>query len=195
MVIKYKAITNLKIKPRLRGFFLFMVLLSKTIRMRKILALLFVITSFAANAQTEKGRKLIGVNTSLNYTTINLDAANDIRNFNLNLRGGYFIKDNNVLGINFGYQFLQQGTLEERIISYGIFGRHYFFGVIFAGVGFNATQYRELDPMKTVPVELGYSTFIRNIIAIEPSVTYDIALTGNTNNSFSFQIGFVLYLE
>lgn len=158
--------------------------------------LFFVIASHCLKAQTEKGNFLVGVNSSFTYQTSSINTAESTSEIQLFLRGGYFINDGDVIGINIGYYYFEnQDIFSERIIRYGFFGRHYVFGTIFGGVGVSALNIRDVDQYYSLPVELGYATFIRNAIAIEPSVTYDIGLSQELNNSFTFLIGISLYLN
>lgn len=79
--------------------------------MKKIVLILFLVLSgFLLKSQISKGTKMIGTRVNYNQSKQDNQSSNGDyksllsgRNFNLSLFGGYFIKDNFVAGLNFGY--------------------------------------------------------------------------------------------
>lgn len=161
--------------------------------MKKALLTLFAaITVFAASAQIEQGTILVGASSSAGFTSYNEDAG-DYSEFNINLKGGYFVIDNLALGLNLGYQKVD----EESATTFGLFGRYYVNGKIFAGLGFNSTKvdFGDFDfSVTTIPVEVGYAAFINDVVAIEPALNYSIYGGDGEGASFGLSIGISVYL-
>lgn len=163
--------------------------------MKKVLVTVFaILVVFAASAQISQGTILVGASTNAGYTSYNEDVG-DYSQFNISLKGGYFVAENFVLGINFGYTKIEEAS--ETTV--GAFGRYYVNGKFFAGVGFNSTS---IDfggdsnaSVTTIPLEVGYAAFINDVVAIEPSLNYTIIGGDLEGASFGLNIGLSIYLN
>lgn len=88
-------------------------------------AILFAVT---VNAQTEKGKFLVG--GQVNYSSVKSDAENAeaTQSFNVVPNVGYFVSDNIAVGTGVGYQFAKTpGTQAEKEQAFVVspFGRYY----------------------------------------------------------------------
>lgn len=162
--------------------------------MKKTLLTLFAaITVFAASAQIEQGTILVGASSNFGFSSTSVDGIDDnATSFNIDLRGGYFVIDNLAVGLTLGYEKFKWGDLEADQTSFGLFGRYYFQGKIFAGAGFQSVKSGDADAETFIPLEVGYAAFITDNIAIEPSLNYVI---GDGNSTFGLGVGFTLYLN
>lgn len=142
----------------------------------------------SAFAQIEKGTVLAGAASNLNFTSLSPDNGDNYSIFDLSLKGGYFFMDNVTAGLNLGYQKIDDFTVS----TFGLFGRYYYQGKFFGGVGFNVVKYENQDGQTSIPFEVGYAAFITRNIAVEPSLNLAI---GEDNTSFGFRVGFSLYLN
>jgi hypothetical protein len=142
----------------------------------------------SASAQINKGSVLVGASSNLSFSSISPDVGDNYSIFDLSLKGGYFFMDNLTAGINLGYQKVDDFSLT----TFGLFGRYYYQGKFFGGVGFNVITYEDQDSQTVIPFEVGYAAFITDNIAIEPSLNLGI---GEDNTSFGFRVGFSLYLN
>lgn len=120
----------------------------------------------------------------------------------MNARGGYFIIQNLVGGINLGFSSTNVGDFSVSSFNVGPFARYYFdkafFGASFLSVnsktenvgGDNNTNGTQFN------LELGYAAFLNNSVAIEPALTY-LTTGGDLGGvtGFSLNIGFNIYLK
>src|SRR5690606_15534099 len=61
-----------------------------------------IAVTFAANAQTEKGKTILGGNVGYDYSKVK-DTDGSIQSFSILPNVGFFVKDNVALGLGFGY--------------------------------------------------------------------------------------------
>lgn len=163
--------------------------------MKKILLTFFVafVVVFSTSAQIEKGAILVGASSNAGFTSYDEDAG-DFSMFNISLKGGYFIMDNLVLGLNLGLVDIEDASET----TFGVFGRYYFNGKIFGGLGYGSTKVDNGSSDFTVsqiPLEVGYAAFIGKAIAVEPSLNYTMYGSDGDGASFGLNVGFTLYLN
>jgi outer membrane protein len=157
--------------------------------MKKLLFILFAICiAGSASAQINKGSVLVGASSNLNFSSVKFDGFERFSNFDLDVKVGYFVIDNLTVGLDLGYQKLDDFTVS----SFGLFSRYYYQGKIFGGVGFNFLKYEDQDSETSIPFEIGYAAFITENIAIEPAFNLSI---GENSNSYGLRVGFALYLN
>jgi hypothetical protein len=157
--------------------------------MKKLLIILFVIfIAGSASAQINKGTVLVGASSNLSFNSVKPDGGDSYSIFDLGLKGGYFVADNVTVGLNLGYQKLDDFTFS----TFGLFGRYYYQGKFFGGAGFNVIKYENQDSQTSIPFEVGYAAFLNKNIAIEPSLNLSIS---DSNNIFGLRVGFSLYLN
>lgn len=150
-----------------------------------------------AFAQISKGTIMAGASSNINYTSTSYDGFDDNENtFNLDLKGGYFVIDNLAFGLNIGYNKYSFGdAIDVSTTMFGIFGRYYYNGAIFAGVGYNSTKVEDSDAVNFLPIEVGYAAFITDDIAVEPSLSYHLGMGDVDANMFMFNVGFSIYFN
>ncbi len=142
--------------------------------MRKyVLAMLFTLTGIgSASAQFEEGTKYLGAN--INNLGVSYSKATDL-SINLGANAGYCIKDNVlVMGlVNFDYSFntLKRldlgGKIRYYIADTGIF--------LSAGAKF-VHENSDYNDFQVTP-EVGFSYFLNDHLAIQPSVYYDMSFS------------------
>lgn len=163
--------------------------------MKKSIVTLVVMLFAAAGAfaQIEKGAILVGASSNLGFTSYKPKDGDSFSAFNVDAKVGYFVIDNLALGVNLGYQKID----EASITSLGLFGRYYVNGKIILGAGFNSNKEDsgESDFSYTsIPLEVGYAAFITDNIAIEPVVKYEMWSGDVEGSTFGLGVGFTLYL-
>lgn len=147
---------------------------------------------FAASAQINQGAILVNAQSDLNFVSTSPDGGESYSQFNIGLKGGYFVIENLAVGAQLGYY--KHSEADDASTSFGLFGRYYVNGKIILGAGFNANKEGEAS-YTTIPLEAGYAAFITDNIAIEPVVTYEL-MTGDAEGSnFGIGVGFSLYLN
>lgn len=171
--------------------------------MKKILlTLLAGCLVFVASAQISQGTVLVGGSSNLGFTSFNEDAG-DFSQFNLDVRGGYFVIDNLAFGLNLSFANRDFGDFgKETDTGFGVFGRYYFNGKIFGGVGFNSLNAKFEDSngdevestVSVIPIEVGYAAFLNDAVAIEPSLNYSIYGSDGEGASFGVSVGITVYL-
>jgi outer membrane protein len=164
--------------------------------MKKVLLTVFAaLTVFVASAQIEQGTWLVGASSNAGFTSYNEDAG-DFSEFNINVKGGYFVIENLAVGLNLGYTKID----EASETTLGLFGRYYVNGKIFVGAGFNSTSVDfgidgvDKATYSTIPLEVGYAAFLNNVVAIEPSVGYQIYGGDREGAAFGINVGISVYL-
>src|SRR5690606_1947571 len=91
---------------------------------------------FAASAQINQGAILVNAQSDLSFVSYSPDGNDSFSEFDLNLKGGYFVIENLAVGANLGY--FKDSEADDAITSFGLFGRYYVNGKIILGAGFNA---------------------------------------------------------
>jgi hypothetical protein len=167
---------------------------NKPIIMKKLLlAFSAAFMMFSASAQIEKGTVFVGASSSFGVNSYNPSGNGDnTTSVNLNLKAGYFVIENLTVGLNFGYDHSSTGDNSSSSTKFGIFGRYYFMGKVFAGLGVNSVSNSPGDSSAEIPIEVGYAAFITKNIAIEPSLNF---VKGDGGNTFGLNVGFSLYLN
>ncbi len=86
--------------------------------MKKVLLTLTaaIAVTFAANAQTEKGKTILGGQVGYDYTKVK-DVDGSTQSFSIVPNVGVFVADNIAVGLGFGYTFAQvdDGTDKDKI--------------------------------------------------------------------------------
>ncbi|NOT73615.1 MAG: hypothetical protein HOP08_01715 [Cyclobacteriaceae bacterium] len=160
--------------------------------MKKILLMLFaVLTVSAASAQIEKGTVLVGVNSAFSVTRSIPSTGSGSTDYNLNLKGGYFLAENFVLGLNLGVSGYSTDASSGSSTLVGVFGRYYFNGKIFLGAGVNSSSSGG-SSSTSIPLEVGYAAFINKFIAVEPAIRFVKYDNGST---IGLGVGFTFYLN
>lgn len=157
--------------------------------MKKLLFILFAVSlAGSAFAQINKGSVLVGASSNLNFRSVKFDNSDRFSVFELGVKGGYFVIDNLTVGLDLGYQKIDNTS----ITNFGIFGRYYFQGKIFGGAGLSFLKFEDQDSQTSIPFEIGYAAFITENIAIEPAFQFSV---GDNTNTYGLRVGFSLYLN
>lgn len=160
---------------------------------KNILTTIALAVAVAASAQIQKGTILVGAKSDLSFSSTSYDGIDDKETqFDLSVGAGYFLIDNLALGLNLGYSSYKFGDVDRSVTSFGLFGRYYIQGKIFAGAGFASIKPEGGDSSTIIPLEVGYAAFITDNIAIEPALNYII---GDGSSTFGLGVGFNLYLN
>lgn len=166
---------------------------------------LTVVIGFATllcSAQISKGTILAGASSNLGFSNFKPDGGVSYTNFNLDVKGGYFIIDNLAVGVGFGLSRLDQTNYTYSTGNFGIFGRYYIMGKIFAGAGIgvvntrsdvgnttNKTSYTNFN------VHGGYALFLNPNIAVEPALNINIDGGDTQGVGIGLAVGFTLFLN
>lgn len=136
--------------------------------------------AFTTEAQTEKGKFIVGGNASYNTSKLDADNAKASHNFSIVPNVGYFVSDNFAVGTGIGYQSSKAssesnvGKREAFVIA--PFGRHYtpvaenfkFFGQLSVPMAFGTTK--AIDGDLKVGDKTGNSTSIG--VALSPGFAF-----------------------
>lgn len=184
--------------------------------MKKLLLSLVAVSAFAfsTQAQTEKGKIMLGGGVGFNSTKVEGASKSDFR-FNVIPSAGYFISDNFAIGTGVGYKYdkqVSEGSLNQSF-EVAPFGRYYvglsdqfkFFGQLSVPMSFgNLKEVNEVtgdvgDKVGTttqIGVQLapGFAFYPTKRVGIEVSVdglrynnyTVKDAATGNKATADSF---------
>lgn len=169
--------------------------------MKKLLFTMTMIAAFGvANAQTEQGGWLVGASTNLGFTSTSIDGADDnVSNFNLDTRAGYFLMDNLAAGLDLSFQNVKEGDDKFSLTVIGSFVRYYVGGNFFLGAGYGAASAKSDDDDAVkgglLSLEAGYPIWFGDNVALEPSLNYGIG-SGDLFEDvsiFGLAVGFSLY--
>lgn len=143
-----------------------------------------IAVTFAANAQTEKGKTIIGGNVSYDYSKVK-DTDGNVQEFSILPNVGFFVNDNFALGLGFGYAGAQEddGANKTKFGEFAVspFARLYkgdgnfkFFGQLSVPMGWGTSKVNDtkLGNSERYGVELapGFAYFPTSKVGIEFSV-------------------------
>lgn len=144
-----------------------------------------VAVTLAANAQTEKGKVILGGNVSYDYSKVK-DVDGDIQGFTILPSVGYFVGNNVAVGLGVGYSWAQEGEGSERTrtgeFAVAPFARWYkgdgdfkFFGQLSVPMGWGTLKEDGTKVANTqrygVALSPGFAYFPTSRIGLEFSVT------------------------
>jgi hypothetical protein len=146
----------------------------------------FCCISAASFAQIERGIWLVGASSNLGISSQSIPHSPGYTILTVNLRGGYFVVNNLVVGLNTRFTKLD----DSSTLALGVFGRYYIGGKFFLGGGITSIKPNSGNSTIEIPLEVGYAAFVTNNIAIEPSVNFS---KGDGYDLFGANIGFSIY--
>lgn len=157
--------------------------------MRKIIVMLAMLTmAIGANAQFEKGTKT--VEAALTGLGMAYNGQSGFT-FGVQAKAGYFIQNQWQLNALIGYNHPGK-SINQFVIGAG--GRYY---IIENGLygGVNVKGVFEKGHNDFMPgIEIGYTFFVNDKVAIEPAIYYDQSLSGHKDYStVGLKIGAGLY--
>lgn len=154
----------------------------------------FILSSLTANAQLDleksndqfvKGAKTIAARTS----GLDLNFGDDVTQFNLNLKGSYFIIDRVSLGAAFGVNYSKMGDIKTHAFALEANARYYFWNCLFGGVGVEFDKYKDIDLGTYLKFEAGASYYIAENVFVEPALHYYWGVGGDTSSRFGLSMG------
>jgi len=153
-------------------------------------------------AQIPKGTILAGASSNLGFSSYKPDGGTSSTSFNIDVKGGYFIINNLVAGLNLGLDRTDAGTTTVTQTNFGLFARYYIMGKIFVGGGFDAVN-RNTDFGATTTkfsyiqgnVHAGYALFLTPNIAVEPALNINIQAGDVDAFGVGLGAGFTLFLN
>ncbi len=146
-----------------------------------------IAVTFAANAQTEKGKTILGGNVSYDYTKVK-DADVEAHSLNILPSVGFFVSDNFAIGTGIGYAYEENTSLAEvfggnKVSAFSVapFARLYkgdgdfkFFGQLSVPMAWGSAKADDTKKGNTesygVAVSPGFAYFPTSKIGIELSV-------------------------
>ena len=171
--------------------------------MKYLMTTTAILFCLSVRAQTEQGGWLVSSSTGLSFTSTSIDGASDNTNaFNLIGGAGYFAADNLSTGLIVVFNNTSIGDQSSRSVAIGPWIRYYVEGTFFAGISYQVvTSKVESGGFEATGsggqflIEAGYPIFVRENIAVEPSVSYLLG-TGDSDGLtiFSLGVGFSLFL-
>jgi len=175
--------------------------------MKKVILSLAAVVAFAvgANAQTEKGKWILGGTASYQSVKSDADGAKAAQNLSVVPNVGYFVNDNFALGTGVGYNYSKIGSAsatgqnESFVVS--PFGRYYvdlsdqfkFFGQASVPLAFGTVK--ATDANGDTGAKAGSSTSVG--VALSPGFAYfptkkigvEFAFSGLSYNSYKVEDG------
>jgi hypothetical protein len=151
--------------------------------------------SFIGKSQINQGAFLVGGSTYFNYNIPNGGGANSI--FNISPNAGVFIVDNMAIGASFSYNLVKGGSS----LSIAPFMRAYynknFYGQLQVGYGRTVASSVLLSSGLTGELDMGYTIFLTDQIAIDPALYYNFYMNGSKygGSNLGFKLGFQIFLN
>ena len=155
----------------------------------------FSLISFIGKSQINQGAFLVGGSTYFNYNIPNGGGANSI--FNISPNAGVFIVDNMAIGASFSYNLVKGGSS----LSIAPFMRAYynknFYGQLQVGYGRTVASSVLLSSGLTGELDMGYTIFLTDQIAIDPALYYNFYMNGSKygGSNLGFKLGFQIFLN
>ena len=158
---------------------------------------------FSSQAQTEKGKFIVGGNVYYNSSKSDAEGAKATQDFSILPNVGYFVSDNIAVGTGVGYQSAKSNVPsdygKEQAFVVSPFGRYYvpladkfqFFGQLSVPMAFGTTK--ATDEQLKVGDKTGSSTSIG--VALSPGFAYfpsskigiEFALNGASYNHYTLE--------
>lgn len=160
--------------------------------MRKLaIAAVALLTSVAAHAQFESGKKYCGA--SLTGLNLSYNGTEDL-NLGIQAKAGYFVADDWMLLGQAGYQHSGAEGVKDYF-SVGAQGRYYIEqNGLYLGLGaklVHTGSYNDFMP----GLEIGYAFFVSKEVTIEPAVYYDQSFKNHADHStVGVKVGIGIYL-
>lgn len=147
--------------------------------MKKLLLSLVAVSAlaFSTQAQTEKGKIIVGGNATFNTNKSDADGAKSNTSFKIVPSVGYFVSDNIAVGTGVGYSYDKEvGKFENQAFVVSPFGRYYanlsesfkFFGQLSVPMEFGTAK--AVDAAGKVGEKVGTSTNIG--VALSPGFAF-----------------------
>ena len=155
----------------------------------------FTLISFIGKSQINQGAFLVGGSTYFNYNIPNGGGANSV--FNISPNAGVFIVDNMAMGASFSYNLVKGGSS----LSIAPFMRAYynknFYGQLQVGYGRTVASSVLLSSGLTGELDMGYTIFLTDQIAIDPALYYNFYMNGSKygGSNLGFKLGFQIFLN
>jgi hypothetical protein len=155
----------------------------------------FTLISFFGKSQINQGAFLVGGSTYFNYNIPNGGGANSV--FNISPNAGVFIVDNMAIGASFSYNLVKGGSS----LSIAPFMRAYynknFYGQLQVGYGRTVASSVLLSSGLTGELDMGYTIFLTDQIAIDPALYYNFYMNGSKygGSNLGFKLGFQIFLN
>ena len=149
--------------------------------MKRLLTLIVFLSTLGfvkSHAQFDAGNYHIAA--SLSGLNFNYTAKSGMR-AGLNIDGGYFLDDNILARVGFGYNHYGK---HNDAFTFGVGLRYYIaeYGINF-GTGAEFSHRSPNINNLHIPLELGYTFFLNNSVALEPQVCYKVSLNDFTGGS------------
>ena len=152
--------------------------------MKKILLLVFSVLLFIINLSAQRGSTDKGVILIKGSSDMDITLSEDFP-INLEVGGGYFIKNNICLGADVSMVTTKDDEDKLKLeLALQPFGRYYFKEKFFAGVG--AFKFGEDWKLK---LQGGYLFYLTDLIVIEPVLEYPIV----DNSNLQIKVGISIY--
>jgi hypothetical protein len=155
----------------------------------------FTLISFIGKSQINQGAILAGGSTYFNYNIPNGGGANSV--FNISPNAGFFIVENMAIGASFSYNLVKGGSS----LSIAPFMRAYynknFYGQLQVGYGRTVASSVLLSSGLTGELDMGYTIFLTDQIAIDPALYYNFYMNGSKygGSNLGFKLGFQIFLN
>lgn len=167
----------------------------KRIVLTSAFSVISFLTVFAQTGHTDKGRISIGTSSGFSFASINVDGLDDnLKIINFSVAPSYFVMDNLSVGAVFSYQYTDIVIQTDKSTSFGVQARYYY-NDFFLGTGYLLSKSDGADAVGTIPVELGYSYFLNDYVAIEPEIGYLFGANNNDTGTMLFGAGFSIFLK
>ncbi|MEO9482770.1 MAG: hypothetical protein ABJG47_04965 [Ekhidna sp.] len=185
--------------------------------MKKIIALTFIVLSYAGYSQeegvveaTKKGNLFFEVGTSVfgetalkhgNSTGFSLLSSEGTTIYSIGAEGGYFVQDNTAIKVGLGYSDIDFSSFFTY--KFGI--KHYAGGNVPLQIditgatnedqeSFGGGSIDTPDPL-WLGVQMGYAAFLSDNITFEPTIRYNSSLNSDftSENLLEFKFNFVIF--
>lgn len=113
--------------------------------------------------------------------------------FNLNANGGYFVADKLALAGGLHFDMTSVDPDSENNINLNAGLRYYFLQGLFANTLLNLTKYDSSKAEFGLTIGAGYSIFMNNHTAFEPTVNFLIPFKENRATNFTIGGSFIVF--
>ncbi len=163
--------------------------------MKKVI-LTFVVLCAAifANAQTEKGKWVLGAEVpfgvSVGAPSAGIEFGDGYTQYAISLKAGTFIADDLLVHASLGFQGYKPKDVDATTaFNFGLGAKYYIMSKIPVGISYELSKVKDVDLAHGMNLNAGYAFFIKECVSIEPGVYYTLPFESGAKGAFGIKAG------
>lgn len=163
--------------------------------MKKVI-LTFVVLCAAifANAQTEKGKWVLGAEipfgVSVGAPYAGVEFGDGYKSYAIALNAGKFVANDLLVHASLGFTGYKVDDADATTrFNFGVGAKYYIMSKIPVGISYELNKTKDIDLQHGMNLNAGYAFFIKECISIEPGVYYTLPFESGAKGAFGIKAG------